>query len=93
MLLMALCAVSSQTASSNAVFDHTLLQGLPLPDSEQYFLEAISKIPLRIVQSQDLDYLRSFGLLAVYSLQRGNHSDLHRYLGPVPCSRCSTWFP
>jgi hypothetical protein len=81
MLLMALCAVSSQTASSNAVFDHTLLQGLALPECEQYFFEAVSKIPLRIAQSQDLDYLRSFGLLAVYSLQRGNHSDLHRYLG------------
>jgi hypothetical protein len=81
MLLMALCAVSSQTASLDAVFNHTLLDGLPLPDSEQYFAEAVSKIPIRIAQSQDLDYMRAFGLLAVYSLQRGNHSDLHRYLG------------
>jgi hypothetical protein len=81
MLLMALCAVSSQTASLDAVFNHALLDGLPLPDSEQYFAEAVSKIPTRIVQSQDLDYMRAFGLLAVYSLQRGNHSDLHRYLG------------
>ena len=81
MLLMALCAVSSQTALSNAVFDQALLQGAPLPESENYFFEAISKIPLRIAQSEDLDYLRSFGLLAVYSLQRGNHSDLNRYLG------------
>jgi hypothetical protein len=81
MLLMAICAVSSQTASSNAVFDHTLLQGPRLPDSEQYFIEAVSKIPTRIEQTQDLDYLRAFGLLAVYALQRGSQSDLHRYLG------------
>jgi hypothetical protein len=81
MLLMAICAVSSQTASLNAVFDHALLEGLPLPDSEQYFLEAISKIPIRIEQNENLDYLRAFGLLAVYSLQRGSHNDLHRYLG------------
>jgi hypothetical protein len=78
---MALCAVSCQTASLNAVFDHTLLNGEPLPDSEQYFDEAVSRIPTRITQSQDLDYLRAFGLLAVYSLQRGSHDDLHRYLG------------
>lgn len=81
MLLMALCAVSSQTAALHAVFDHTLLWGHPPPDSEEYFFEAISRIPIRIASSQDLDYLRSFGLLAVYSLQRGNHNDLHRYLG------------
>jgi hypothetical protein len=81
MLLMAICAVSSQRASLNAVFDHALLEGLPLPDSEQYFLEAISKIPIRIEQNENLDYLRAFGLLAVYSLQRGSHNDLHRYLG------------
>ncbi|KAI1842635.1 hypothetical protein JX265_012628 [Neoarthrinium moseri] len=80
MLLMALCAVSSQTASLNAVFDNSLLQGVVIPDSENYFYEATSKIPFRIVQCTDLDYLRSFGLLAVYSIQRGNHSDLHRYL-------------
>ncbi|KAJ5585111.1 uncharacterized protein N7459_004911 [Penicillium hispanicum] len=81
MLLMALCAVSSQTAALDAVFDHTLLHGITIPDSDQYFSEAVSKIPVRIVQSHNLDYLRSFGLLAVYSLLRGNHSDLHRYLG------------
>lgn len=81
MLLMALCAVSSQTAALNAVFDNTLLDGLCIPDSDRYFSEAVSKIPARIAQSQDLDYLRSFGLLAVYSLRRSNHNDLHRYLG------------
>jgi hypothetical protein len=81
MLLMALCAVSAQTASLHAVFDQTLLVGTPIPDSEIYFFEAISKIPVRIASSHDLDYLRSFGLLAVYSLQRGNNNDLHRYLG------------
>lgn len=81
MLLMALCAVSAQTAALDAVFDTALLEGLSVPDSEQYFSEAVSKIPIRIVQSQDLDYLRSFGLLAVYSLRRGNHSDLQRHLG------------
>ncbi|TPX13618.1 uncharacterized protein E0L32_006089 [Thyridium curvatum] len=81
MLLMALCAVSSQTASLKAVFDSALIDGPPVHDSDLYFLEAVSKIPMRIAQSQDLDYLRSFGLLAVYSLRCGNHTDLHRYLG------------
>jgi len=81
MLLMALCAVSAQTASLHAVFDETLLVGPSIPDSEKYFFEAISKIPVRIASTHDLDYLRSFGLLAVYSLQRGNNNDLHRYLG------------
>lgn len=80
MLLMAICAVSSQTAALDAVFDSALLEGSSIPDSAQYFSEAVSKIPVRIVQSQDLDYLRSFGLLALYSLRCGNHSDLHRYL-------------
>jgi len=81
MLLMALCAASCQTASLNAVFADTLLQGASLPTCEHYFNEAVSKIPTRMAQSQDLDYLRAFGLLAVYSLQRGNHNELHRYLG------------
>ncbi|RDL39321.1 Uncharacterized protein BP5553_03661 [Venustampulla echinocandica] len=81
MLLMALCAVSSQTVALNAVFDNTLLEGLPSHDSTKYYSEAVSKMPVHIPQSQDLDYLRSFGLLAVYSLRRGDHSDLHRYLG------------
>lgn len=80
MLLMALCAVSSQTASLNAVFDHSLLEGVEIPNCENYFCEAISVIPSRVVESLDFDYLRSFGLLAVYSIQRGNHNDLHRYL-------------
>ncbi|KAF3810828.1 hypothetical protein GCG54_00003005 [Colletotrichum gloeosporioides] len=80
-LLMSLCAVSSQMAAMNAVFDNTLLQGISIPDSELYFTEAVSNIPVHIPQSQNLDYLRSFGLLAVYSLRHGNHSDLHRYLG------------
>ena len=80
---MALCAVSAQTAALKAVFDDTLLEHLSIPDGELYFLEAVSKIPTRFVQSemQSLDYLRCFGLLAVYSLQRGNHNDLHHYLG------------
>lgn len=78
---MAICAVSCQTASLDAVFDHALLDGLSLPGSEQYFSEAVSKIPDRIEQTEDLDYLRAMGLLAVYSLQRGSHNDLHRYLG------------
>lgn len=47
----------------------------------QYFAEADSKIPTRIAQSQGLDYMRAFGLLVVYSLQRGSYNDLHRYLG------------
>jgi hypothetical protein len=76
MLLMALCAVSSQTASLNAVFDHSLLEGVKIPDCENYFCEAISVIPIRIVECLDFDYMRSFGLLAVYSIQRGNHNDL-----------------
>lgn len=81
MLLMALCAVSAQTVSLNAVFDTSLLEGLPIHDSDRYFSEAVSRIPERIPQPQNLDYLRTFGLLAVYSLQRGDHGDLHRYLG------------
>lgn len=81
MLLMALCSVSAQIASLQAVFNESLLAGSPIPSSEEYFYEAISKIPVRIASSHDLDYLRAFGLLAVYSLQRGNNNDLHRYLG------------
>ena len=80
MLLMALCALSSQTASLNAVFDHSLPEGVKIPDCENYFCETISVIPIRIVECVDFDYFRSFGLLAVYSIQRGNHNDLHRYL-------------
>jgi hypothetical protein len=78
---MAICAVSSKTASLNAAFDHALLDGLPLPDSDGSFLEAVSKIAIRIEQDQKLDYLSAFGLLAVYFLQRGSHNDLHRYVG------------
>ena len=71
MLLMALCAVSCQTASLNAVFDETLLQDFTIPDSEIYFSEVVSKISSSIPRPSDLDHLRSFGLLAVYSLRRG----------------------
>lgn len=78
---MALCAVSSQTVSFNAVFDDELLDRPSLCDSERFLIEAISKIPTHIDDPRDLDYLRTFGLLAVYSLRRGNHSDLHRYIG------------
>ncbi|KAH7028155.1 uncharacterized protein B0I36DRAFT_365262 [Microdochium trichocladiopsis] len=81
-LLMSLCAVSSQSAALHAVFDESLLEGHPLPASEQYFEEAVSRIPMHMPQQQhDLDFLRAFGLLAAYSLLRGNHSELHRYLG------------
>lgn len=78
---MALCAVGSQAVGLNAVFDRTLLEGLPNHDSNKYYFEAVSKIPVQIDQPQDLDYVRSFGLLAVYSLLHGNYSDLHKHLG------------
>jgi Fungal specific transcription factor domain/Fungal Zn(2)-Cys(6) binuclear cluster domain len=81
MLLMALCAVSSQTVALNAVFDDTLVEGLDGRDSNMYYSEAISKIPAHAIESQDLDYLRSFGLLALHSLRSGNPGDFHRYLG------------
>ena len=81
LLLMALCAVSSQTVALNAVFDEGLLQGLCTNHGDKYLAEAVSRIPQRISQSQDLDYLRTFGLLALHALRRGDHSDLHRYLG------------
>ena len=81
-LLMSLCAVSSQSAALHAVFDESLLEGKPLPNSDQYFEEAVSHIPRHIPQSEDdLDFLRAFGLLAAYSLLHGNHTELHRYLG------------
>ncbi|KAL3473417.1 hypothetical protein BJX99DRAFT_261347 [Aspergillus californicus] len=99
MLLMALCAVSSQTAALNAVFDQALVEGLPTThnnNDEYYFTEAISKLPTHIPshpqlpqtkdpnQNQDqddhLDSLRTFGLLAVYSLRQNNNPALHRYL-------------
>jgi len=81
MLLMSLCAVGAQTAAIGAVFDDALLDGFHTPDSSRYFKEAVSQIPRSSAPSQDLDYLRSFGLLAVYSLRSGNHGDLVRYLG------------
>lgn len=58
---MALCAVGSQAVGLNAVFDRTLLEGLPNHDSNKYYFEAVSKIPVQIDQPQDLDYVRSFG--------------------------------
>ncbi|KAL2426051.1 hypothetical protein ABEF95_009344 [Exophiala dermatitidis] len=78
---MALCAVSSQAVELNAVFDSALLEGLPRHDSRRYYDEAVSKIPAQIGEPQDLDYLRSFGLLAVYSLLDGSYGALHQYLG------------
>ncbi|KAF5680057.1 maltose fermentation regulatory MAL33 [Fusarium heterosporum] len=81
MLLMALCAVSAQSLTLKAVFDSELLGDVNVHDSDTYFAEAVSHIPTRVPGSHDLDYLRTFGLLAVYSLRSGNKSDLHRYLG------------
>ncbi|RGP80749.1 c6 transcription factor [Fusarium longipes] len=81
MLLMALCAVSAQSLTLKAVFDIALLVDVYTHDSNTYFDEAVSHIPARVPDSHDLDYLRTFGLLAVYSLRNGNKSDLHRYLG------------
>jgi hypothetical protein len=63
MLLIELCAASFQTASLNAVFDHSLLEGVKIPDTENYFCQAISVILIRIVECLDFDYLRSCGLL------------------------------
>ncbi|OBS15183.1 hypothetical protein FPOA_13925 [Fusarium poae] len=81
MLLMALCAVSAQSLTLKAVFDSALLDDANAHDSDTYFTEAVSHVPTRVPDSNDLDYFRTFGLLAVYSLKSGNKSDLHRYLG------------
>ncbi|KAF5697387.1 maltose fermentation regulatory MAL33, partial [Fusarium mundagurra] len=86
MLLMALCALSAQSLTLKAVFDSALLGDIASHDANIYFDEAVSHIPARIPDTPDLDYLRSFGLLAVYSLRSGNKSDLHRYLG-----LCHAW--
>jgi hypothetical protein len=67
MLLMALCAVSAQSLTLKAVFDSELLGDTNTHDSDTYFDEAVSHIPTRVPDSYDLDYLRTFGLLAVYS--------------------------
>ncbi|KAL3445584.1 hypothetical protein BJX65DRAFT_143321 [Aspergillus insuetus] len=47
MLLMALCAVASQTVSMNAVFDTTLVQGLSARDTDErfYFERAVEMVP------------------------------------------------
>jgi len=55
MLIMALCAVSSHTAALEAVFDKTLLENLTIPDSKQYFVEAVLKIPAQFSMPQDFD--------------------------------------
>ncbi|KAF4446838.1 hypothetical protein F53441_9542 [Fusarium austroafricanum] len=81
MLLMALCAVSAQSLTLKAVFDSSLLGDDAPHNSETYFTEATSRIPAHVPGSHDLDYLRSYGLLALYSLRSGNKRDLHRYLG------------
>ncbi|EXK80186.1 hypothetical protein FOQG_15266 [Fusarium oxysporum f. sp. raphani 54005] len=86
LLLMALCALSAQSLTLKAVFDSTLLGNVVSHDSDIYFNEAVSHIPARIPDTPDLDYLRSFGLLAVYLLRSGSKSDLHRYLG-----LCHAW--
>lgn len=77
---MSLCAVGAQTAAIGAVFDDTLLEDFCTPESSTYFKEAIAQIHKFTGPAQDLDYLRSFGLLAVYSLRCSNYSDLVRYL-------------
>jgi hypothetical protein len=82
MLLMSLCAVSSQMAAIGAVFDTALIEGFDIPESTRYFQEAVSRIPSCITRPNDLDHLRSFGLLVVYSLRCNNHDDLARYLAP-----------
>ncbi|KAF5643589.1 c6 transcription factor [Fusarium sp. NRRL 25303] len=86
LLLMALCALSAQSLTLKAVFDSSLLGDVVSHDANIYFDEAVSHIPARIPDTPDLDYLRSFGLLAVFSLRSGNKSDLHRYLG-----LCHAW--
>ncbi|KAF2220133.1 hypothetical protein BDZ85DRAFT_32223 [Elsinoe ampelina] len=78
-VLMALCAVSAHTAELEAVFDDSLLEGSPLPDSHIYFEEAVSRLSPSF--PQDFDYLRVFGLLTVYALQCGDNRNLHHYLG------------
>ncbi|KAF5598649.1 C6 transcription factor [Fusarium pseudocircinatum] len=86
LLLMALCALSAQSLTLKAVFDSALLGDVISHDSGIYFNEAASHIPAQIPDTPDLDYLRAFGLLAVYSLRSGDRSDLHRYLG-----LCHAW--
>ncbi|KAL2797641.1 hypothetical protein BJX66DRAFT_334951 [Aspergillus keveii] len=53
MLLMALCAVASQTVSMNAVFDTTLVQGLSARDTDErfYFERAVEMVPKIITGS------------------------------------------
>src|SRR5688572_647650 len=81
MLLMALCAVSAQSIALKAVFTDELTDDVPDFESSLYFNEAVSRIPDQISQPHDLDYLRSYGLLALYSLKQGHHGNFHRYLG------------
>lgn len=81
MLLMALCAVSAQSIALKAVFNEDFSDDVPDYDSSLYFNEAVSRVPDRIIQPHDLDYLRSYGLLALYSLRQGDHGNFHRYLG------------
>ena len=50
-----------------------------MPDSTRYCQEAVSRMSRCVTQSQDLDDLRSLGLLAVYSFRCNNHDDLARY--------------
>jgi hypothetical protein len=80
-LLMSMCALGARHVESQAVFSTLSFDTRKIPSSESYLLEAIQAIPFRLVNCRGLDYIRSFGMLAICAIQQSNHSALHRYLG------------
>ena len=78
---MAMCALSAEHVKKGALFNDACPQSQILFPAEKYLSEAVRLIPTNLVECQGIDYLRSFGLLALFGTQINDSNLTQRFLG------------
>jgi hypothetical protein len=80
--LIAMCALSAQHAQQGSLFEADEPLGDLAAGAQSYLTEGLNLV---MEQQQpdvlDLEYIRACGFLALFGIQTGNRSMIHKYLG------------
>jgi hypothetical protein len=89
--LIAMCALSVQHAQHGSLFEADESIGDLGAGAQPYLIESIALIMEQQPEVLDLEYIRACGFLALFGIQTGRSSMIHKYLGMYhsACARFS----
>jgi hypothetical protein len=79
--LIAMCALSAQHARHGSLFETDEPRGDLAAGTEPYLTDSINLVMEQQLEVLDLEFIRACGFLALFGIQTGNRSMIHKYLG------------